>query len=117
MDTTISGRLNNERDIKGDINNLLKVIKQSSIEDEFETDFEFYSFDQTDNKSLFTARALSKIAPKETAFIKHEINPEALAKAEELIKQREMYSIQSVNNFVLEQLGEQKNIVVCLFNK
>lgn len=107
----INFRLNNERDIKGDINNLLKVIKQSSIEDEFETDFEFYSFDQTDNKSLFTARALSKIAPKETAFIKHEINPEALAKAEELIKQREMYSIQSVNNFVLEQLGDREKIL------
>ncbi len=107
----INFRLNNERDIKGDINNLLKVIKQSSIEDEFETDFEFYSFDQTDNKSLFTARALSKIAPKETAFIKHEINPEALAKAEELIKQREMYSIQSVNNFVLEQLGDREKLL------
>lgn len=107
----ISFRLNNERDIKGDINNLLKVIKQSSLEDEFETDFEFYSFDQTDNKSLFTARALSKIAPKETAFIKHEINPEALAKAEELIKQREMYSIQSVNNFVLEQLGDREKLL------
>lgn len=107
----INFRLNNERDIKGDINNLLKVIKQSSLEDEFETDFEFYSFDQTDNKSLFTARALSKIAPKETTFIKHEINPEALAKAEELIKQREMYSIQSVNNFVLEQLGDREKIL------
>lgn len=107
----INFRLNNERDIKGDINNLLKVIKQCSIEDEFETDFEFYSFDQTDNKSLFTARALSKIAPKETAFIKHEINPEALAKAEELIKQREMYSIQSVNNFVLEQLGDREKLL------
>lgn len=107
----INFRLNNERDIKGDINNLLKVIKQSSLEDEFETDFEFYSFDQTDNKSLFTARALSKIAPKETAFIKHEINPEALAKAEELIKQREMYSIQSVNNFVLEQLGDREKLL------
>lgn len=107
----INFRLNNERDIKGDINNLLKAIKQSSIEDEFETDFEFYSFDQTDNKSLFTARALSKIAPKETAFIKHEINPEALAKAEELIKQREMYSIQSVNNFVLEQLGDREKLL------
>lgn len=107
----INFRLNNERDIKGDINNLLKVIKQSSLEDEFETVFEFYSFDQTDNKSLFTARALSKIAPKETAFIKHEINPEALAKAEELIKQREMYSIQSVNKFVLEQLGERDRLL------
>lgn len=107
----INFRLNNERDIKGDINNLLKVIKQSSLEDEFETDFEFYSFDQTDNKSLFTARALSKIAPKETAFIKHEINPEALAKAEEFIKQREMYSIQSVNNFVLEQLGDREKLL------
>ncbi len=104
-------RLNNERDIKGDINNLLKTIKQSSLEDEFETDFELYSFDQTDNKSLFTARALSKIAPKETAFIKHEINPEALAKAEKLIKQREMYSIQSVNKFVLEQLGERDRLL------
>lgn len=107
----INFRLNNERDIKGDINNLLKSIKQSSLEDEFETDFELYSFDQTDNKSLFTARALSKIAPKETAFIKHEINPEALAKAEELIKQREMYSIQSVNKFVLEQLGERDRLL------
>ena len=107
----INFRLNNERDIKGDINNLLKTIKQSSLEDEFETDFEFYSFDQTDNKSLFTARALSKIAPKETAFIKHEINPEALAKAEELIKQREMYSIQSVNKFVLEQLGDRDKLL------
>lgn len=107
----INFRLNNERDIKGDINNLLKVIKQSSLEDEFEMSFEFYSFDQTDNKSLFAARALSKIAPKETAFIKHEINPEALAKAEELIKQREMYSIQSVNKFVLEQLGDRDKIL------
>lgn len=107
----INFRLNNERDIKGDINNLLKIIKQSSIEDEFETDFELYSFNQTDNKSLFTARALSKIAPKETEFIKHEINPEALAKAEELIKQREMYSIQSINKFVLEQLGERDRLL------
>lgn len=107
----INFRLNNERDIKGDINNLLKVIKQSALEDEFETDFDFYSFDQTDNKSLFTARALSKIAPKETPFIKHEINPEALVKAEELIKQREMYSIQSVNKFVLEQLGERDKLL------
>ena len=107
----INFRLNNERDIKGDINNLLKTIKQSSLEDEFETDFEFYSFNQTDNKSLFTARALSKIAPKETTFIKHEINPEALAKAEELIKQREIYSIQSVNKFVLEQLGERDKLL------
>ena len=107
----INFRLNNERDIKGDINNLLKTIKQSSLEDEFETDFEFYSFDQTDNKSLFTARALSKIAPKETAFIKHEINPEALARAEELIKQREMYSIQSVNNFVIEQLDDRDKLL------
>ena len=107
----INFRLNNERDIKGDINNLLKAIKQSPIEDEFETVFDFYSFNQTDNKSLFTARALSKIAPKETAFIKHEINPEALAKAEELIKQREMYSIQSVNKFVLEQLGERDRLL------
>ncbi|MBR2508053.1 MAG: hypothetical protein IKB70_14495 [Bacilli bacterium] len=107
----INFRLNNERDIKGDINNLLKVIKQSALEDEFETDFDFYSFDQTDNKSLFTARALSKIAPKETPFIKHEINPEALAKAEELIKQREMYSFQSVNKFVLEQLGERDKLL------
>lgn len=107
----INFRLNNERDIKGDINNLLKAIRQSSLEDEFETNFEFYSFDQTDNKSLFTARALSKIAPKETTFIKHEINPEALAKAEELIKQREMYSIQSVNKFVLEQLGERDRLL------
>lgn len=107
----INFRLNNERDIKGDINNLLKTIKQSSLEDGFETDFEFYSFDQTDNKSLFTARALSKIAPKETAFVKHEVNPEALAKAEELIKQREMYSIQAVNKFVLEQLGDRDKIL------
>lgn len=107
----INFRLNNERDIKGDINNLLKVIKQSSLEDEFKTDFEFYSFDQTDNKSLFTARALSKIAPKETAFIKHDINPEALAKAEGLIKQREMYSIQSVNKFVQEQLGDRDKLL------
>lgn len=107
----INFRLNNERDIKRDINNLLKTIKQSSIEDGFETDFEFYSFDQTDNKSLFTARALSKIAPKETAFVKHEVNPEALAKAEELIKQREIYSIQAVNKFVLEQLGDRDKIL------
>lgn len=103
----INFRLNNERDIKGDINNLLKMIKQSLIEDDFETDFEFYSFDQTDNKSLFTARALTKIAPKETTFIKHEVNQEALAKAQELIKHREMYSIQAVNKFVLEQLGDR----------
>lgn len=107
----INFRLNNERDIKGDINNLLKAIKQSSLDDEFETDFEFYSFDQTDNKSLFTARALSKIAPKETIFVKHEINPIALIKAEQLIKQREMYSIQSVNKFVIEQLGEKEKLL------
>ena len=106
----INFRLNNERDIKGDINNLLKAIKQSSLEDGFETDFDFYSFDQTDNKSLFTARALSKIAPKETSFVRHEINPEALARAEELIKQREKFSIQAVNRFVLEQLGERDRI-------
>lgn len=106
----INFRLNNERDIKGDINNLLKSIKQSSLGDEFETDFDFYSFDQTDNKSLFTARALSKIAPKETPFVKHEVNLEALAKAEELIRQREMYSIQAVNKFVLEQLGERNKM-------
>lgn len=107
----INFRLNNERDIKGDINNLLKAIKQECLEDEFETDFELYSFDQTDNKSLFTARALSKIAPKETPFIRHEINRDALAKAEELIKQREMYSIQAVNKFVIEQFGERDKLL------
>ena len=107
----INFRLNNERDIKGDINNLLKTIKQSSLEDNFETDFEFYCVDQVDNKSLFTARALSKIAPKETTFVRHEVNPEALAKAKELIRQREMYSIQAVNNFVLTQLGDREKML------
>lgn len=106
----INFRLNNERDIKGDINNLLKQIKASGLEDDFESSFGFYSYDQTDNKSLFTARALAKIAPKETPFVKHEVNEEALRRAEELIKLKEMYSIQSVNNFVLEQLGERESI-------
>ena len=102
--------MNNERDIKGDINNLLKQIKASGLEDDFESSFDFYSYDQTDNKSLFTARALAKIAPKETPFVKHEVNEEALRRAEELIKLKEMYSIQSVNNFVLEQLGERESM-------
>lgn len=103
----INFRLNNERDIKGDINNLLKMMQQTSLKDDFNSDFELYSFNQTDNKSLYTARALSKIAPKEIMFIKHEIDPEALAKAEELIRKREMYSIQAVNKFVLDQFGDQ----------
>ena len=106
----INFRLNNERDIKGDINNLLKVIKQPSSEDWPETDFDFYSFDQVDNKSLYTARAFSKIAPKETVFVKHEVNPDALAKAEELIRQREKFSIQAINTFVLNQLGDKDTI-------
>ncbi len=107
----INFRLNNERDIKGDINNLLKLIKLSCLDDKFETDFAFYSFNQTDNKSLFTARALSKIAPKDTTFVRHAINPVARAKAEELLKLREMYSIQAVNKFVLNQLGDKDKLL------
>ena len=60
----INFRLNNERDIKGDINNLLKVITQSSIEDEFETDFEFYSFDQTDNKHYLLQEPCRRLLQK-----------------------------------------------------
>ena len=103
----INFRLNNERDIKGDINNVLKAIKNLAIDDEFETAFDFYSYDQTDNKSLFTARALSKIAPKETPFVRHEVNQEALKKAEDIIRQREKFSIQAINSFVLTQLGDR----------
>lgn len=106
----INFRLNNERDIKGDINNLLKQIKSSSLDDDFESSFGFYSYNQTDNKSLFTARALAKIAPKETAFVKHEVNQEALRRARELITLKEMYSIQSINEFVLEQMGDRERI-------
>ena len=106
----INFRLNNERDIKGDINNVLKAIKGSAIDDEFEASFDFYSYDQTDNKSLFTARALSKIAPKETPFVRHEINQEALRKAEDLIRQREKFSIQAINSFVVAQLGERNEM-------
>lgn len=107
----INFRLNNERDIKADINNALKGIKSACLDSDFETEFDFYSFDQTDNKSIYTARSLAKIAPKETNFIKHEVNSEAMAKAELLIKQREMFSIKSVDAFVNEQLGEKEEML------
>ncbi len=89
---------------------MLKALKGSAVDDEFEASFDFYSYDQTDNKSLFTARALSKIAPKETPFVRHEINQEALRKAEDLIRQREKFSIQAINGFVVAQLGERNEM-------
>lgn len=95
-------RLNNERDIKGEINSLLKKIKATNyeLEDDISEVFKLYSFGQVDNKSMYTARALSRIAPKKLPFIKHEIDPEAMRRAEELVKQQNLYSIEAVNKFI-----------------
>ena len=102
-------RLNNERDIKGEINSLLKKIKATNyeLEDDISEAFKLYSFGQVDNKSMYTARALSRIAPKKLPFIKHEVDPEAMRRAEELVKQQNIYSIEAVNKFISEAMEEK----------
>lgn len=106
----INFRLNNERDIKGDINLALKLIKTSNVDAEFENDFDFYSLNQVDNKSIYTARALSKIAPKTTPFVKREPDPILIAKAKELLRQKELFSVTSINTFLKSQMGDRNQI-------
>ena len=110
-------RLNNERDIKGEINSILKKIKVKNIDDEDICEaFELYSYGQVDNKSLYTARALSKIAPKKLPFVKREVDPEAKRRAEELIEQQNLYSIDAINRFVLDSMEKKTKCLASEIN-
>lgn len=107
-------RLNNERNIKGEISAILKKIKLGgeSAEESLSDPFLLYSFRQSDSKSLFTAKAAARIAPKKVPFIPREVPEEARRKAEEIIRQKNAFSIEAVNAFVLGALGDKKRIML-----
>lgn len=111
----IKFRLNNEKDIKQDINNILKTLKNTYLSDDFEYAFDFYSAKQIDNHSTFKARALAKIAPKSIPFDNVEDNSEAVEKAKELIFEKEKFSINSINEFVISNLGKSNKKLVSEF--
>lgn len=106
-------RLNNERNIKGEITSLLKRIKAvgDSADEDIEGPFLFYSFRQSDNKSLYTAKAAARIAPKKIPFVRREISEEAKQRAEEIIRQKNTFSLEAINVFVLETLGRRKRML------
>lgn len=110
-------RLNNERNLKGEINSLLKKIKiiNNESEDTIGEAFKLYSFGQIDNKSLFTARSLSRIAPKKLPFIEQKVDEEALQRAEKIIRQTNMYSINAINDFVLKTMKSKKRCMASEF--
>lgn len=106
-------RLNNERNIKGEITGILKRIKAAgdSAQEVFDDPFLFYSFRQSDGKSLYTAKAAAKIAPKKIPFTRREISEEAKQRAEEIIRQRNTFSLEAINSFVLEGLGKRRRML------
>lgn len=106
-------RLNNERNIKGEITNILKQIKSvgEPAEKTLENPFLFYSFRQFDNKSLYTAKAAARIAPKKIPFVRRNVSEEAMQRAKEIIQQKNMFSLEAINTFVLEALGKRKRIL------
>lgn len=95
-------RLNNEYDIKGAINSLLKIVKdyETPNEEDLYSEFNLYSYGQVDNKSLYKPRNLSKIAPKKVPLIVKTTNPTLQEKAKEFLKNKNMYSIEAINEFV-----------------
>ena len=106
-------RLNHERNIKGEITGILKRIKAAGelAEEALGDPFLFYSFRQSDNKSLFTAKAAARIAPKKVPFVRREVSDEARQRAEEIIRQKNTFSLEAVNAFVLETLGHKKRML------
>lgn len=110
-------RLNNERNIKGEITSILKRIKAAgeSAQEAFDAPFLFYSFRQPDNKSLYTAKAATRIAPKKIPFLRREVSEEAKQRAEEIIRQKNMFSLEAINSFVLDALGKRKRMLVSEF--
>ena len=107
-------RLNNERNIKGEIGSILKKIKASgeACEEAIRDPFRLFSFRQSDSKSLFTAKAAARIAPKKVPFIPREVPEEARRRAAEIIRQKNAFSIEAVNSFVLDALGGKKRILL-----
>lgn len=105
-------RLNNEKDIKGEITGILKRIKAvgDSADEILDAPFSLYSLEQSDPKSLFSPRSAARIAPKKVPFVSREVSEEAMAKAAEIIRVRNAYSIDAVNKFVLEAFGKRKRI-------
>lgn len=108
----IKFRLNNERDVKKDINDILKEIKLDDIpsEEEIGDCFELYCYKQLDNKSSFAPRKISKAVAKTVPFRKREPSLEAKKRAEELIRQQNLYSVDAINKFVSENLGEKSSM-------
>lgn len=106
-------RLNNERNIKGEITGILKRIKAAgeSAEEVLDDPFLFYSFRQPDSKSLYTAKAAARIAPKKVPFVRREVSEEAKQRAEEIIRQKNTFSLEAINSFVLETLGRRKRML------
>ena len=107
-------RLNNERNIKGEIGFILKRIKATGdlCEEALQDPFRLFSFRQSDSKSLFTAKAAARIAPKKIPFVPRRVPEEARRRAEEIIRQKNAFSIEAVNSFVLNGLGQKKRILL-----
>ena len=91
----------------------MKRIKAAgdSAQEVFDDPFLFYSFRQSDGKSLYTAKAAAKIAPKKIPFTRREISEEAKQRAEEIIRQRNTFSLEAINSFVLEGLGKRRRML------
>ena len=102
-------RLNNEYDIKGSINTILKQIKDNETpnEEEIYSVFSLYSYGQIDDKSFYKPRNISRNAPKKVPLTIKVKDPALSQKAKELLEMKNMYSLDKVNEFVNLNLGEK----------
>jgi len=105
-------RLSSERDIKGDIQSLLKTIlwKMPGEDFDYGDSFQMHKFNQLDSHSPYTARSLAKVAPRELPFNQTKKNLEAIEKAAKILAANDKYAPEAVFGFLEKELGERSQM-------
>ncbi|MCR5490778.1 MAG: DUF5716 family protein [Bacilli bacterium] len=102
-------RLTSERDIKGDIQSLLKIMlwKMPGEDFDYGQSFQMHKFNQLDSHSPYTARSLARIAPKELPFNPIAKNQSAIEKAAMILQANDKYAPEAVFEFLDGKFGSR----------
>lgn len=105
-------RLSSERDIKGDIQSLLKTIlwKMPGEDFDYGDSFQMHKFNQLDSHSPYTARSLIRVAPRELPFSQTKKNLGAIEKAAAILQANDKYAPEAVFDFIAQKMGDRREM-------